>query len=370
MSAEVYLDNAATTFPKPPSVIKAVKSCISNYCANPGRSTHRLAMRSAEAVYETREEIANFIGLPSPERVVFTANATHALNLAIKGLINDRCHVITSDMEHNSVIRPLHALTRKIGIEVSVYDSSLPLTEAIPPLIREDTKYIVTSLASNVTGRAVDVTELSAIARKYSLTTIADASQYVGHVKLDLAKTPLDIVCAPGHKSLFGIQGSGFMAVCCSKTLGTLMEGGSGSESFSPDMPAYLPERLEAGTLNVPSIVSLGAGIRYIKKLGIDYVEEKIGLLTVRLENALDMPKIRLFGCDNGIASFLLEGSSSEKVAAELAEVGISVRSGLHCSPSMHRKLGTERFGLVRASLSVLNEKRDIDKLYRRLVKM
>lgn len=363
----IYFDNAATSYPKPRSVIKASVRCLKEYCANPGRSTHDMAVRSAEAVYETREIIADYIGFASPERIAFTSNATHALNIAIKGLINHRCHVIVSDMEHNSVMRPLEAVARKYGVEISVYDTDLPLREAIIPLVRPDTEFLVTSIASNVTGKTLSVREISEITRACSIKVIVDASQYLGHKRVDLSATPLDVICAPGHKGLLGIQGSGFIAVGESVDPDDLMQGGSGGDTFRPEMPDYLPEKLEAGTLNVPAIVALGAGVRYLREYGYERIENVLSRLTDRLYNTLLSVGATIYGCGNGIAAFELPGISPSSLSGMLDMSGIATRSGLHCAPGIHRKLGTDKYGCVRVSLSIFNTETELDMLYNAL---
>ena len=367
MKRSIYLDNAATTFPKPRSVIKAVKECLSSYCANPGRSTHRMALLCAEKMYETRERVSEFLCMNAPEKIIFTPNATHALNMSIKGLIRARCHVITSDVEHNSVIRPLHTVSKKLGVEISRFDTDKPLEAAISPLIRNDTAFIVASAASNVTGKALDLAALSRIAKKYSLITILDASQYLGHLQLNLQSTPFDVVCAPGHKGLLGIQGGGIMAINSDVNIKTLLEGGSGGDTFNTEMPQYLPERYEAGTQCLPAIVGLGAGIEHLQSLGMDYVSSRMTSLTSLLEEYLIEAGAVIYGCYNGIASFEIPGISSNDLASRLDDDGIAVRSGLHCAPLTHKKLGTDDRGLVRASISIFNTEKDLYKLYKSL---
>lgn len=363
----IYLDNAATSFPKPISVIKSVNECIRVYCANPGRSTHKMALECAERVYSAREQISNFLEFAHPERVIFTQNATHALNIAIKGKIRKKCHIITSDMEHNSVLRPLYSVCRQYGAELSLFDSSLPPEIAIPPLVRSDTEFLITSLASNVTGRTLSPTSLYDVAKKYGLYTIIDASQYLGHKRLSLSICQFDALCAPGHKGLFGIQGSGFVVFKDEEAIEPLMHGGSGNGSYEEMMPEYYPEHFEAGTLNTPAIVSLDAGISYLMDYGMSNAERRITELTAKLYEALNGLGIILYGCENGIASFSHPSMSTSEIARRLDESGIAVRSGLHCAPLIHQKLGCEKGGTVRVSLSIFNTQNDIDALYRAL---
>ena len=367
MKSIVYLDNAATSYPKPTSVIRDVLYHIENRCANPGRSTHAMAAECAELVYETRETIAKFVNYDFPERIIFTHNATYALNVAIKGKIRDNKHIITSDIEHNSVLRPLYKQAEEFGAEISVYDSDLPLREAIVPLIKENTGYLVSSLASNVTGKVIDPIELSMIAREYGLFTIIDASQYIGHLPLDLSLSPFDIVCAPGHKALFGIQGGGFAVFKNPDLLYTILEGGTGTETFNREMPNFLPERYEAGTLNTPAIVSLKSGISFLNSITIDGVREKISQLSDYLSRALEFCGAQIYGCNNGIASFTVPKISVDALVDTLDKSMIATRGGLHCAPLIHKKLGTHEHGAVRVSLSIMNTTKDIDALYKAL---
>ena len=370
MKKIVYLDNAATSFPKPPQVMRAVSDLVRCYCANPGRSTHAMSIKCAEIVYSTREAIASILNFNHPEQVVFTQNATHALNLAIKGKIRNKCHIITSDIEHNSVLRPLYKQAEELGAEISVYDTDKPLNDAIVPLIRENTAYIVSSLASNVTGKVIDPVQLHKIAREHNLYTIIDASQYIGHLPLDLSITPFDIVCAPGHKALFGLQGGGFAVLQKPEELYTVIDGGSGTDTLNRGMPGALPERYEAGTLNMPAIVSLNEGIKYLTQMTTEKVHKQIQDLTLRLGEVLNSVNARVFGCNNGIASFEINGMSSHVLAGYLDECGIATRSGLHCAPLIHKKLGTEEKGTVRVSLSVMNTVNDLDALYNALISL
>lgn len=362
----IYLDNAATSFPKPKCIIRDLSCCLKKYCGNPGRSSHRLSLLASEAIYSVREEIAELLSVKSPENVVFTLNATYALNLAIKTFIKEKCHVLTSDFEHNSVIRPLEALKRKIGVEYSAFSTEGDIEKSIKDSLRSDTKGIVASIASNVTGDSISLKILSKIAAEYNLFLIVDASQAIGHTMIDLTDTPCDVLCAPAHKALFGIQGCGFAVFKDNKLRDSFIEGGSGSESISPLMPALLPERYEAGTLCTPAIVALGSGLKYIKAHGIENIEKHLMILTKELSERLaGIPGIKLYKTGIGIASFNLGELPSSAVSAQLDKYGICTRGGLHCAPSIHKKLGTLEQGAVRVSLSYINSKADIDEFYR-----
>ena len=360
----IYLDNAATSFPKPRSVITEVNKYIRRDCGNPGRSGHRLAARAAEAVYLAREEIADFFCCKKPEHIIFTSNATHALNLAIKSQIVKNCHVLCSDIEHNSVIRPLERLRRDIGVEYSRFSLDGDMYVNLAESLRENTKAIVCTLASNVTGKRADIQALSRFAKEHGLKLILDASQLAGHEKIDLSKTPCTALCAPGHKGLFGLQGSGFVFFDDDYDGDGLMEGGSGFDSISIDMPRALPERYEAGTLATPSIVSLAAGIRFIRSVGIDSISAHLNSLTKDAADALsDIGGVRVLGAEGGIVCFNVADIPSARVESELDRLGICVRSGLHCAPAAHRLLGTLNGGAVRVSFSYFNRKADIRRL-------
>ena len=358
----IYFDNAATSFPKPPCVIADLNRCIRRYCGNPGRSSHALSLRAAEEIYEAREEIASLLSVNSPESVVFTYNATHALNLAIKTLITKNCHVLTSDFEHNSVIRPLEALHRRLNAEYSIFDTSGNIEESIKAAIREDTRAIVCSVASNVTGDEIDLEILSKIARECELILIIDASQAIGHKKIDLERTPCDALCAPGHKALFGIQGSGFVYFKDRMRRESFIEGGSGSDSRSREMPLLLPEGYEGGTLATPAIVSLKSGIGYIKRVGIDAIQGKISLLTRLAEEGLsDIKGLTVYKSGHGVLSFNYRNYPSSLIASALDQNGICTRAGLHCAPSVHERLGTIEQGTIRVSFSCLNTEKEIE---------
>lgn len=368
-----YFDNAATTFPKPTNVVNAVKECIEYYCGNPGRSSHSLSVKCSERIYETREAIAHFLGFKHPENICFTQNATHALNIAIKGTIKEKCHCIISDIEHNSVLRPLEKRLAEIGGTLSIFDSSLCVGEAIEPLIQDDTKFIICTMASNVTGALTDIRGIEQICKRHGIRLIVDASQYLGHLPLNLSRHDgIDILCAPGHKGLFGIQGSGFILFASgTEEIDTLTEGGSGSNSLSDGMPEDLPDRFEAGTVSTPAIVSLCEGIRFLDEFGMHSVKKRIDELTQRTYDIISSVKAaHILGCENGICSFTVDGIDSEEVARRLDSSGICVRGGLHCSPLAHKKLGTLHCGTVRISLSVLNTSRELDKLYLALRKI
>ncbi len=361
----IYLDNAATTHPKPERVYRELERCLKEGLGNPSRSTHKLSRAAEEKIYEAREAVCRLLCADLPESVVFTYNATYALNIAIKSVIREPCEVIISDIEHNAVLRPLEALKSSIGVRTVEYRSAILSEEQLEGLITPDTRAIVSTLHSNVFGRNIDEGILSRVAARHGLYLILDGSQAVGHRKINLKKSPCYAICAPSHKSLFGIQGSGFVYFSCQNRHKTLIEGGSGTESRSKNMPLYLPDGYEAGTPATPSIISLLEGLSYIEEVGIDNISSRLDSLTSRLSERLSAIRgAVIYPTGGGILSFNLLGVPSHLVAEELDRRNICSRAGLHCAPSAHKVLGTLEGGTVRLSLSALNTERELDLVY------
>ena len=368
MNDIVYLDNAATSFPKPRCVLSSVNRYLRESCGNPGRGSHKLAIIASEAVYETRELVADHICSSRPQNIIFTPNATYGLNMVIKGLINEKCNVIISNREHNSVIRPLHNQMAVHGGSISVFSNTGDVYTSISSLINEDTKAVIVNLTSNVTGDRIDLDALAKIKRNYDVILIVDASQALGHDKIDVTKLECDALIAPGHKALFGLQGSGFIYLKDDFLKSTLTEGGNGYETFNRGMGDLLPEKYEAGTLATPSIVGLGEGIKFIRSIGIDNIKSKIDSLTCMTTAMLsDFPGIKILGGQSGIISFNYKGYPSHYISGLLEKYNIATRSGFHCAPLLHEHLKTNIGGAVRISLSFLNKKKDIDHLYKSL---
>lgn len=362
----VYLDNAATSFPKPSCVLKNTYRFIKNECGNSGRSSHELAMTTSRYIYESREAVARLLGLSDVEKVVFTQNATYALNLAIKTTVSENSHVLISDVEHNAVLRPLFAVSKKKNISYSIFSTVGDIESNIENLITENTKCIISSLVSNVTGKEIKLEMLSQISKKHGLILILDASQALGHINVDLYKNYCDVLCSAGHKALFGIQGVGFAVFLDNRIRETIVEGGSGSDSFNLNMPSSLPERFEAGTLSAPAVVSLLHGIKFVEKTGLDEIRYKLSKIENRYVEIIgNLSDCTLSGHGNGIISFNVKNLSSEAVAYELNDRGICVRGGFHCSPLAHTALGTEKTGAVRISLSYMNSIKETDKFYK-----
>ena len=363
----IYLDNAATSFPKPKCVIDAANDCISNWCANSGRSSHKNALVTNEKIFSAREIVSDFLSISAPEKIVFTLNATYALNIAIKTLIPEGKHVIISDVEHNSVLRPIEMMKKTANCEYSVFKSGEGFERSINALIRKNTAAIVSTLQSNVTGEIISYKTLYEIADKYGLILILDASQLIGHKRIDLSDCPPDAICAPAHKGLLGIQGLGFAAFCKETPKKSFIEGGSGNLSMLTAMPDMLPEHFEAGTLPAPAIAALEAGIGYINGIGIDNIEKKIDRLTAYFYEGLSEIKgFEIFGRSHGIVSFR---HKSRVIDNLLNENNIATRGGLHCAPMAHKKLGTVNSGLTRVSFSYFNTEGEIDFLLELLKK-
>ena len=364
----IYLDNAATTYPKPKCVYKALRDTLRFAGGNPGRSSHLLSLRAAERIYEARESLCALLSFPYPERIVFTQNATYALNMAIRSVTPRPRHIIYSDAEHNSVIRPIAALEGE-GATHSEFPARGDILRAMESVTEDETDLLVLSLCSNVTGECFPLSSLREYRKRHpAVRVILDGSQWLGHKPLALDGSLCDILCAPGHKALFGLQGSGFAVFVTEGSYTPFAYGGSGSHSESTEMTALLPERMEAGTLATPAIAALSAGVRYITDIGIEAVEERIAYLTKALYERLDAVGgiSPLSQKGHGIVSFRTDFAPNATVSAYLDAHGICVRDGLHCAPRIHRVL-TEGRGAVRISISYLNKIKELDRLYKEL---
>ncbi len=361
----IYMDNSATSYPKPPEVRKAVFESLDKYFANPGRSSHTSSVETAGAVFASRLAVADFV-TTDPEKIVFTYNATMALNMAILGAVDSGKRVATSLFEHNSVLRPLYRLEREKGVKIaflksSTHDGSV-LVSDFEELVKSAEKpdFLVLTHTSNVTGCKMPVRELGAICRREKIVFILDASQGLGTSRVNMEECGIDILCSSGHKGLFGISGSGFLAV--SKTsnvkLSPILTGGAGILSREKNMPSLLPDGLEAGTLGVAGALSIGAGIEYIQKVGCEELCYNTGRLRRRLLEGIST----LSGYDliapsaNAVSIVLFNklGLPSEALCAYLDENKIASRAGLHCAPLAHDFLKTPN-GAVRLSVSAFN---------------
>lgn len=368
----IYLDNAATSFPKPFCVINSLTEAMSLYGANPGRSGHDMSISTSAQVYAVREKLAEFFNCRAPENVSFTQNCTLALNTAIKGLVHSGDHVLISSLEHNSVLRPVHALYEQgvITYDVfKVYDDDNMTVSSMRDLLKENTKLVIVTAVSNVTGRIMPLKRLSAAAHIAGALFIVDGAQGAGVVKFDMMNDGMDCLCIPGHKGLYGPMGTGAV-LHRGLTFSTIIEGGTGTSSASFSQPPEYPERLESGTVNVPGIIALGSGVDYINQIGIKTVFDAETSLCRHLFDGLKGIKgVKLYD-DNynsryhaPLVSFNIGRLHSERVAAMLNEGGFAVRGGLHCAPLAHKTLNTLESGTVRVSPSLNNTEKDINNL-------
>ena len=374
----IYLDNAATSFPKPPSVVREVNRCLSSYCGNPGRGSHTLSRRSAEKVYSARENAASFFGSGKPEGVIFTYNDTYALNIALKGILRRGDHVIISDMEHNSVYRPICRMAKDGRITFDVFGTfcrsaqrdTNGIIRSIERLIRPETRLVAVTHASNICSASLPVREIGELCRRHGILFLVDAAQSAGHLPINMEEMNVDLLCAPAHKGLFGIQGCGLLLIRGETELSTLIEGGSGVNSLLTDMPELPPERYEAGTLCVPAIAALDEGLKFVRSVGLDAIREHEEKLYTRALSVLsEMHGIHIYvpHCVGSTLLFNIEGKTPEQVSDLLDRRGICVRSGFHCSPLGHASLGTGENGAVRASFGFFSRQKDVDMLCRAL---
>ena len=367
----IYLDNAATTIKKPDAVYDAVLDAM-KHCGNSGRGASDASLDASRKIYEARMCLAEFFGGDDEARLVFTANATEALNIAIHGLFEPGEHVITTQLEHNSVLRPLY-MQRERGVGVDI----VPCSDAgikrgiispsdIEALIRPDTKAIVCTHASNLTGNVVDIKSIGQIARKHNLLFIVDASQTAGVLPINIREMNIDVLCFTGHKGLMGPQGTGGLYVGERADIKPFKSGGTGVLSFLENQPMELPTRLEAGTLNGPGIAGLLTGVMELEKIGLDNIYAKeYELMQVFMGKIKTIPGIRIYGdfdvlSDNGLHCAIVSVNIADMDSAEVSDIlmneyGIATRSGIHCAPLMHKFFGTQKQGMVRFSFSYYN---------------
>jgi cysteine desulfurase family protein len=362
----IYLDNAATTLVKPPKVSKNTAWAVS-HLSSPGRGGHEAAMAASMVAYECREKAVRLFNAGDPENVIFTFNATHALNIAIKSIIRRGDKVIVSGFEHNSVTRPLHAAGARVIVATSeLFEPEMALL-AFEQRLNDDTALVVCNHVSNVFGYIHPAERIAAACREKRIPFILDASQSAGVLEIDFQKLGADFICMPGHKGLYGPQGTGLLL--CARKPESILQGGTGSHSLSPDMPESLPDRLEAGTHNMPGIAGLSAGLDYILKKGAKSIlAHERDLIGSAADSLAGIDRTRVFRseygfCQAGVLSFLIDGISCDTVGEKLTERGICVRTGLHCAPLAHKTAGTLATGTVRLSVSDFNTKKDIAEL-------
>lgn len=369
----IYLDNAASSFPKPRPVIKAVTRALGTLWGNPGRAGHKKAAAAMRLIYETRVALAELLGLSAIERIVFTKNATEGLNIALKGLLEPGDTVAISRLEHNSIIRPLHTL-KKSGVNV-IYapedENGLPDPSKIP-----DVKMLAVTGASNVTGAILDTKAVGEACARKGVILLVDAAQSAGSIPFDTSR--IDILVGTGHKALLGPQGVGFAWFREGVTPEPFIEGGTGSDSESDLTPSYLPDRFEAGTMNTPGIAGLKAGVEYVKNLTVQGIRRKEISLVSMIFDALSRERnVTVYGPSDparraSLVTFNVHGRDPALIAAALDKRGVAVRAGLHCAPEAHKLAGAFPEGALRVSPGAMTRTRDVEafiKILRRIIR-
>lgn len=365
----IYFDNAATTIHKPDSVVQAVTRAMCSL-GNPGRGGHALALEASRTVYSARCAMAELLHAPSPDCIAFTANSTQALNTAIKGVLRPGDHAVTTALEHNSVLRPLYEMEdRGVSISILPADSLGNIRyEDFESLIRENTRAIICTHGSNLTGKLLDIHRIGKIARAHNILLIVDASQTAGVFPIDVQRMPVDILCFTGHKALLGPQGTGGLYVRPGLDVSPLLSGGSGVQTYSRSHPAQMPAALEAGTLNVHGLAGLNAGVRHLLSQGIDSLRAReLQLMRSFHHQVCSIPGITVYGDFSEedrcpiVALNIRDYDSAQVSDALSAHYGVATRPGAHCAPLLHRALGTELQGAVRFSFSHSNTMEEIN---------
>jgi len=365
-----YLDNAASSCPKPPGVVEAVDECLRKYCANPGRGAHRTAVEAARVIHRTRQKAASLLGVSDSANIIFTQNATDSLNIALHGLLSSGDHVVTSIVEHNAVVRPLLVLV-KHGVKVTYVatDSTGRVDpEDIVSAIKPETRLVVLTHASNITGVIQPIHEINLALLEKGVPLLLDAAQSAGTLQLDMKSMPVGMMACTGHKSLLGPQGVGLLYISPELELASVRQGGTGTHSDEEQDVLARPDRYECGTLNTPGIAGLGAGIAYIEEKGLEQITaHKNGLTATLHEGLLDMENVTVYGPAPGeprgpLVAFNVASMPSSEVAGILdREYGIASRAGLHCAPGAHRIMGTHESGAVRLSVGLFNTADEIE---------
>jgi cysteine desulfurase family protein len=366
----IYLDNAATSWPKPEEVYQALGEFLRDNGANPGRGAHRMALDAARGIVGTRGDLAELLGIDQPERIVFTANTTEALNLALLGTLRPGGHLVTSDVEHNAVMRPLTVL-RERGVAVTqarTDEEGRLAPETVQAALRPETRLIALCYASNVLGTIQPVAEVGQLAREAGVPLLVDAAQAAGELPLDLRTLPVDLFAFPGHKGLLGPTGTGGLYVREGCEPEPLIYGGTGSRSEDEHQPEVLPDRYESGTVNSVGLAALGAGVRFLQARGLEQVRRHVAGLTQRLLDGLaEIPGVVIYGprqagARAALVSFNVGHLSSSDASFLLDRGhGIACRGGLHCAPAAHRRVGTLAQGAVRLSPGVFTTPEEID---------
>lgn len=360
----IYLDNAATTFPKPRRVVECVNTAMMKYGANPGRGSFDMAIKAADKVFECRETAAKMFNADGGEKVIFTQNCTHAINTVLKGLLHCGDHVIVSSLEHNAVMRPVQKLIER-GVTYSVAtvypDDNKKTLSSFENQIRRNTKMIICMHASNVFGVVLPIAEIGELCKKRGILFCVDAAQSAGIIPIDVKEMNISFLCMPGHKGLYGPMGTGMLIINSDAWLDTLTEGGTGNNSAQLEQPEDYPERLESGTINVPGIIGLKAGMDFVNECGINNLHRKETCLMQRVYDCLEsIPNAVLYRPrpnENSVPliSFNLLGLDSSETGQLLSQKGIAARTGLHCAVMAHKQFKTQDSGTVRISPGAFN---------------
>ncbi len=369
----IYLDHAATSFPKPPEVSQALLYALEQASANPGRGSHRMAVQASRELFQCRKTLSKLLDVHNPVDIAFTANTTVALNMAIQGYLEAGDHVISTMTEHNSVRRPLEALKRSIGIEVTYIavdaQGEINLAE-VNQAFTPRTRLLVCNHSSNLLGSILPIAELSSIAHNHGAKILVDIAQSAGHIPVHLSQWKIDMAAFPGHKGLLGPQGTGGLYIAPDMDLNPWIYGGTGSQSEEINQPNVRPDRYEAGTPNTPGIAGLQAGARYVLERSVTKIAEEEQILTqMMIKKLLNIQGVHVLGPEigkerTGIVSFIMEHKDSAEIAFRLdREFGIAVRAGMHCTPLAHIAAGTLATGAVRASVGYRSTADDIDRL-------
>lgn len=367
----IYLDNAATSFPKPSAVYEEVLNCMRNYAASPGRGSYEMSIKAALKIMETREEICQLFNIPSPFNLIFTGNSTEALNIGIKGVLKKGDHVISTVIEHNSVLRPLHSMS-KSGVEVTLVNvdkAGYVNIKDIKEEIKKNTKMIIINHASNVLGSLQDIENIGKLSKVKGIIFMVDASQSAGVIPIDVERDHIDLLAFSGHKGLLGPQGTGCLFIRKGIKLKNFKEGGTGSNSHFMVQPDFMPDQFESGTLNTPGIAGLCEGIKFIKRVGVDNIQKsEKELISYLFEELKKLSYVKIYGSHSvkqrsPVLSFNIEGIDASIIGEQLNEEGIAVRTGYHCAPLIHDVIGTEYAGTVRVSPGYFNTFEDIEKL-------
>ncbi len=368
----IYLDNAATTFPKPVVVRNSVSSALQRFGANPGRSGYPMSMASSEQVYACRKELSEFLGGPGPENVAFVLNCTQAVNMVLKGWLKPGDHVVTSDLEHNAVMRPLEAMkangitVTEAHVTIGDHDATV---DAFRKALNGRTRLIVCTHASNVWGARLPIERIGALAKEYQIPFAVDCAQSAGVLPLHMQEMGIDFLCVAGHKGLYGPMGTGALITARGSELSTILQGGTGSNSMELEQPEDMPDRFESGTVNVPGICGLRAGISFVRQRQESIFRHEMQYVQQLYDRLSRIPHVVLYTPRPEplyfapVLSCNIEGMSSEEVGMQLGRYGIAVRAGLHCAPAAHRAMGTLEQGTIRLAPSAFSNIAEINQV-------